>query len=275
VAISRPGGTRDAANLFVTHIPAKWTSEILRHNFLIFGEVVEARILEKDGTSRLCGFVRYNKSEDALKALRHRDGWTPPRAHRQLKVTLATKPQRFGFTRRSHHSSHNGSGGNVYSNSPDSWDSSRSPHVTYGFERHSHSSYSYPAAISHSNSFSQDRVEYSNPRLIYEAQESQQTNHQREQVNETKCQILADASQLSCDPSFFVYNLPPIFTDADVKMLCAKYGVVQKVDVQIDNDGRSLGMAFVTFNDSKDTVKAREALSGCQILCNKIEVELL
>jgi len=147
--------------------------------------------------------------------------------------------------------------------------------VTYGFERHSHSSYSYPAAISHSNSFSQDRVEYSNPRLIYEAQESQQTNHQREQANETKCQILADASQLSCDPSFFVYNLPPIFTDADVKMLCAKYGVVQKVDVQIDNDGRSLGMAFVTFNDSKDTVKAREALSGCQILCNKIEVELL
>jgi len=95
VAISRPGGTRDNANLFVTHIPAKWTSEILQHNFSIFGEVVEARILEKEGTSRLCGFVRYNKSEDALKALRHRDGWTPPRTHRQLKVTLATKPQSF------------------------------------------------------------------------------------------------------------------------------------------------------------------------------------
>jgi len=105
---------------------------------------------------------------------------------------------------------------------------------------------------------------------MYEAQELQQ-----EQVEEMKDQIVAATNRFSLAISVFVYNLPVIFTDKDVKSLCGQYGAVQEVDVQIDNDGRSLGMAFVTFNDSKDTVKAREGLSGCEILHNTIEVEML
>jgi len=94
VGYSRPGGARDNANLFVTHLPSKWTSESLGQHFSIFGEVVEARVLERDGSSRLCGFVRFDRPQDALDALRRRHNWTPPGAHRRLKVTLATKPKR-------------------------------------------------------------------------------------------------------------------------------------------------------------------------------------
>lgn len=268
VAFSRPGGSRDNANLFVTHIPAKWDSETLGQQFSVFGEVVEARILEKDGASRLCGFVRFNKSESALQALRDRHGWTPPGAHRQLKVTLATKPQRFSGKRRSHHTRTSPS---YYSNSDVSYCSSYSPDFetpstphnrpvpSFGQERYQHQQYykqqfSIPRFQNGSKSTSTNSINLQNATESVEKKEPTSSEEER---------------------SIFVYNLPLLFTSQDVKNLCIKYGSVSSVTVQGDNFRRSLGMAFVCFDKPEESTKARKGLSGCTILDNQIEVQIL
>jgi len=61
----------------------------------------------------------------------------------------------------------------------------------------------------------------------------------------------------------------------DVKNLCLKYGEIQDVKLQKDWKGQSLGMAFVMFTDPTHPAKARDGLSGCTILENQIEVQIL
>merc|ERR1719189_2412011 len=72
--------------------------------FQDIGEVVEARVLERDGQSRLCGFVRFGKPEDALLAIERINGWRPPRASRGLQIILAKKHQKY---KKSPHSNSN------------------------------------------------------------------------------------------------------------------------------------------------------------------------
>jgi len=69
--------------------------------------------------------------------------------------------------------------------------------------------------------------------------------------------------------------MPTIFTMKDVKNLCVKYGDIQDVKLQKDLKGQSLGMAFVTFTDPSHPAKTRDGLSGCKILENQIEVQIL
>jgi len=275
VAFSRPGGARDNANLFVTHLPSKWTSESLGQHFSMFGEVVEARILERNGNSRLCGFVRFNRPEDALDALRHRNNWTPPGAHRQLKVTLATKPKRFGGRNRSRRSSYHAgarSQGSLYSPSPDyipfpySTSMPRIQSQGYGYDYDQY--YSPGRMFPPSDYVNQDYYEQMNLPDHYETGNTENLSNIQEKDSESQ------ASQ-SFEPSIFVYNMPTIFEMKDVKNLCIKYGDIKEVELQQDKNGQPLGMAFVTFTDPSHPAKTRDGLSGCKILENQIEVQIL
>jgi len=267
VAFSRPGGARDNANLFVTHIPAKWDSETLGQHFSVFGEVVEARILEKDGASRLCGFVRFNKSENALQALRDRHGWTPAGAHRQLKVTLATKPQRFAGRRRSHHSR---SSPSYYSNSDVSY-SSYSPDQ---FEPPS--TPMHRPVPSFGKEIYQQQQQYYKPQFnMPRYMNGSKSANSASLQNKTESVEKKEATSSEEERSIFVYNIPLLFTSQDVQNLCIKYGSVSSVMVQGDNFGRSLGMAFVCFDNPEESTKARKGLSGCTILDRQIEVQIL
>lgn len=266
VAFSRPGGARDNANLFVTHIPAKWDSETLGQHFSVFGEVVEARILEKDGSSRLCGFVRFNKSENALLALRDRHCWTPAGAHRQLKVTLATKPQRFAGRRRSHHSRSEPS---YYSSNSDASFSSYSP----DFETPSTPMHQ-PVPSFGKEIYQQQQYyksQFNMPRYMNGMKSTNSTSLQ----NTTESVEKKEATSSEEERSIFVYNIPLLFTSQDVQNLCIKYGSVSSVMVQGDNSGRSLGMAFVCFDNPEESTKAWKGLSRCTILDRQIEVQIL
>jgi len=259
VAFSRPGGSRDNANLFVTHLPSKWTSESLGQHFSMFGEVVEARILERDGNSRLCGFVRFNKPEDALDALRHRHNWTPPGAHRQLKVTLATKPKRFDSRNGSRQSYHIPTRSNSISRM-------NSPGYGYDYGGYYNRTQSFPST----DYVNQDYYQPINPDDLFDKGSSVEYSK-----NITKEKDFESERSKSCDSSIFVYNMPTIFTMKDVKNLCVKYGDIQDVKLQEDLKGQSLGMAFVTFTDPSHPAKTRDGLSGCKILENQIEVQIL
>jgi len=273
VAFSRPGASRDNANLFVTHLPFEWTSTYLGQHFSMFGEVVEARVLERNGTSRLCGFVRFNKSEDALHALQHRHGWNPPGAHRPLKVTIVQKERRFWRNKKVFQNS------GTYRSRSDAY--ARSRESSYYAK-----SNSMPSP--YSSEFEYMDRNYRSPNSVYcspdylkeqsnepEYEEIKKIPNKSSSVDLTKKISLSKDSSPSEDSAAFMYNLPEMFTEDDVKNLCVKYGEVKDVKLQEDKNGKSMGMAMVAFHNPEDANQACEGLSGCKILEKEIQVQIL
>jgi len=75
VAISRPGGVRLKANLFVGSLPPSFTEEDLTRLFSDFHPIIDVRILRySDGTSKQCGFVRLDNDVLAGQAIQSLNG---------------------------------------------------------------------------------------------------------------------------------------------------------------------------------------------------------
>lgn len=75
VAVSRPGGVRLKANLFIGSLPPSFGEEDLTRLFCDFHPIIDVRILRfSDGTSKQCGFVRLDNDELASKAIEALNG---------------------------------------------------------------------------------------------------------------------------------------------------------------------------------------------------------
>lgn len=75
VAISRPGGSRSNANLFVGSIPPTFNEDDLKELFVGFEPIIDVRILRfRDGSSKQCGFVRLDNDRSAFSAIKKLDG---------------------------------------------------------------------------------------------------------------------------------------------------------------------------------------------------------
>lgn len=96
VHYSRPGGRRRNCNIFTTNLPASWTTATLYARFGELGEILDAKILKhQDGTSRLCGFVRFDEAQAAQAAIDTYDSFRPKGAYRPIKVRLAQRQEDF------------------------------------------------------------------------------------------------------------------------------------------------------------------------------------
>jgi len=271
VAFSRPGASRDNANLFVTHLPAEWTSAYIGQHFSMFGEVVEARVLKRDGTSRLCGFVRFNKSENALYALQNRHGWTPPGAHRPLKVTIVQKERRIWRNKNVFQPRYR-SRSDVYARSPE----------PYFYPK----SRSVPESYSTGGDYSNRYCRSSNSMYLspdFDKRQMNVSNHDEvkniasDSVLTKEVDLPQELLSLKKESSSLtlMYNLPQIFTEDDVKKICVKYGEVKSVTLQVDKNGTSIGFAMVEFHNPEDAKQACEGLAGCKILEKEIQVQIL
>lgn len=85
-----PGGFRAKSNLFVSGIPPNWQTEDLETAFEEFGQILEVRVLKADGGRSLGrGFVRFNTEDSSNEAIKHMNGWQVPGTYYALRVQVA------------------------------------------------------------------------------------------------------------------------------------------------------------------------------------------
>lgn len=260
VTFSQPANT----NLFVTHLPASWTSESLLECFQDIGEVVEARVLERDGQSRLCGFVRFGKPEDALLAIERVNGWKPPNASRGLQIILAKKHQKYKKSPHSNSNRYNRrtSSHQRYYSDPRYNDYSQ----THYFPEMNHHNYNYAYPGFHQYQEHSPQCEISS---LPDSHNKGSFPIPQQNDSQTKPQSTIRSKQI------FLYNLPQLFDEDDLMSFCETYGSVENVVIQKDNQGASLGMGFVTFSYKKDTEKAIDGLSGINILGRCVQAKMI
>lgn len=86
VALSRPGGVRLKANLFIGSLPPSFGEEDLTRLFSDFHPIIDVRILRfSDGTSKQCGFVRLDNDVLATQAIEQLNGITADGYRIQVK----------------------------------------------------------------------------------------------------------------------------------------------------------------------------------------------
>jgi len=80
------------SNLYVTHLPKTLDDEGLDAIFKEYGKLIECRVLkDKQNRCRGVGFVRFDKHENAVKAMKALNKTTPPGWQRELRMKLASK----------------------------------------------------------------------------------------------------------------------------------------------------------------------------------------
>jgi len=92
VGFAKPSGQRVKSNLFVTHIPSRWTESDLDEAFGKHGKIIERRILrDQDGGSRRSAFVRFDNNDQARKAIEKMNMWRPNMVDQPILVRVATE----------------------------------------------------------------------------------------------------------------------------------------------------------------------------------------
>lgn len=92
VGFAKPSGQRVKSNLFVTHIPSRWTETDLDKAFGLHGKIIERRILrDADGGSRRSAFVRFDNNDQARKAIDKLNMWRPKAVDQPILVRVATE----------------------------------------------------------------------------------------------------------------------------------------------------------------------------------------
>jgi translation initiation factor 3 subunit G len=62
--------------------------------------------------------------------------------------------------------------------------------------------------------------------------------------------------------TIFISNIPEETTESDIKELCRRFGVINRISCPKDKSGNSKGFAFVTFEKKGDAQKAINTLNG-------------
>jgi len=97
VALSRPGGVRLKANLFIGSLPPSFTEEDLTRLFCDFHPIIDVRILRfSDGTSKQCGFVRLDNDDLAGQAIQGLNGVNTDGYRIQVKHAHGKRRQKRG-----------------------------------------------------------------------------------------------------------------------------------------------------------------------------------
>lgn len=92
VAYARPNARRSISNLFVAHIPPRWSDKDLGKLFTKYGKIIESRVLLNScGLSRCCGFVRFDSNVQAEKAVEELNGFQETQHDAPLLVRIAFK----------------------------------------------------------------------------------------------------------------------------------------------------------------------------------------
>lgn len=80
------------SNLYVTHLPKTLDDQGLEAIFKEYGKLIECRVLkDKQQRCRGVGFVRFDKHENAVKAMKALNKTTPAGWQRELRMKLASK----------------------------------------------------------------------------------------------------------------------------------------------------------------------------------------
>merc|ERR1712098_494006 len=83
---------RVKANLFVSSFPNDWTSHALKLLFEDYGTIIECKVLRtRDGVSKRCGFVRFEKETEALDAIAHLNSKKLLGRKKRLRVKIADR----------------------------------------------------------------------------------------------------------------------------------------------------------------------------------------
>jgi len=86
--------TKQHTNLFLSNLDPKMTQEDLERHFKTCGYVVQCKVLKDTlGVSKQIGFVRFNNSESAQRAIDSFDGKQLEGSDRPIKIRIASSPR--------------------------------------------------------------------------------------------------------------------------------------------------------------------------------------
>lgn len=94
ISLAHSNWQRNKINLYVSQIPIHWGKCDLESYFAPHGTVVECRVLmNRNGQSRRCGFVRYEKDCQARKAIANLNNKSPSPSDEPIQVRRAAEDE--------------------------------------------------------------------------------------------------------------------------------------------------------------------------------------
>jgi RNA recognition motif-containing protein len=313
VSVARPGRARKCSNLFISRLPIDWETSDLERVFKPFGHIVECRVLKfTDGVSRRCGFVRYDKDEEAQQALRKMRDFRPSPEAQPFQVNLSVNHspdvRRKFFDSHDYHevnshfsSTFNRDYFNEYGQSryggyddhhyddfggygPPMGARPYQPHYpryrnewdrpSYGgYREQKWSTYEEPA-----------RPSYQRPSQPPAAPAPAKATPAAPAAAAPTAAAPAPASEqpetappaaVADKTRFFVKNLPEFYDESNLKSLFSSYGEVAEVTVQRDRNGKSMQCAFIVFAEAAGAKKAVDALDGVFLCSDRIQINFV
>jgi RNA recognition motif-containing protein len=316
VSVARPGRARKCSNLFVSRLPIDWETPDLEKVFKPFGHIVECRVLKfTDGVSRRCGFVRFDKDDEAQQALRKLRDFRPSPDAQPFQVNLSVNHS--PDVRRKYFDSHDYHEMNMHGLGS-SFDREFPPFSDYGpsryggYDDHHYDDFGYGPPMQrpyhHYPPRPQYRNDYGRPYYngfreqkwhTYEepTQPSKQHTPPHQQpaptpnpapapapvpatvatpTEETQQQgDTAPPTAVAEKTRIFVKNLPEFYDESNLKSLFSSYGEVAEVTVQRDRNGKSMQCAFIVFKSSDSAKKAVDALDGVFLCSARIQINFV
>lgn len=312
VSVARPGRARKCSNLFVSRLPIDWETSDLERVFKPFGHIVECRVLKfTDGVSRRCGFVRFDKDDEAQTALRRMRDFRPSADAQPFQVNLSVNHspdvRRRFFDSHDYHEVHASYGSYNRDYFPE-------PYQRYGgFADHHYDDYAYGPPMRspyqphyprpYRNEY--DRSHYGGPReqkwrsydepkpynsVAASPTSAPQSTPKQVEAPEPAAAVPAPAPAVesaakgdeSAPPAavaektrIFVKNLPEFYDESNLKSLFSSYGEVAEVTVQRDRNGKSMQCAFIVFKDASGAKKAVDALNGVFLCSARLQINFV
>merc|ERR1719266_672788 len=266
-------------DVFVGNLPWKTSWQELKDLCQQFGDVKRANILERDGRSRGCGVVWFHNTSDAEACIEGLNGHDLD--GRELTAKFDEKPGPY-IERGTRTTNRGGNSGNCQvwvGNLPFSlkWMELKDICKEYGFvkrveleENESGYSKGYAIVTMGDNASARALINGLNGTDLdgreitakFDEKSSNQSRRLKSQMVGNHF-LLNDGTQKS-ESRFQLYvgNLPFQTSWQEVKDLCKEYGFVNRVDLQKNDDGDSLGFAIVGFEDHDSAESCIEGLNG-------------
>jgi ELAV/HuD family splicing factor len=242
VSYARPSShTIKNANLYIAHIPKHWDQQALESFFGPYGAIIQSKVLlDPQGQSRGCGFVRFDQNKEAENAIAALHGKVPPGGTAELVVKYASTQSTGGL------SSSSQSGSIPTVSGMQSWNQSKS-------KGSSGSAGGGPMKSS---------MQLQNMQLRYNPLGALSTSVTGGGFQHTTIPGLMQTVQGTQTWCIFVYNLPAEAEDTTLYQLFSPFGKISSVKVVKEpNSGKSKGYGFVNMMNYDEAFTAVNSLN--------------
>ena len=241
VSYARPSShTIKNANLYIAHIPKHWDQQALESFFGPYGTIIQSKVLlDPQGQSRGCGFVRFDQNKEAENAIAALHGKVPPGGTAELVVKYASSQASSGQMGSSQ------SGAIPTVSGLQTWNTSKAKSST-----------------SNSTGPMKSSMQLQSMQLRYNplgaALSASLTGTGFQHTTVPGLMQTAQGTQTWC---IFIYNLPAEADDTTLYQLFSPFGKISSVKVIKDQNGKSKGFGFVNMMNYDEAFTAVNSLN--------------